>query len=306
MEKLEIDENNLLYRRTISDRKQLLFLNKLRSLVYIELHVKMGHLRSRRTVELKNDFTGQRWQNMWITLSPKQETKKHYSWSPHKKYDFIITTSTGRHWLSTFRSLQWRLWIPASHHRPFTRFVQVYETTDRSARTTAEKLHNDFMMRYGIPEKLLSDRGTEFENELFQRLSKLRVIKKKHALPHTIHKPMGKWNKWIRLSSTCWNVYQSNTKVIGATMWINWFMQKTVRKVQQLAIPNNTIYLADTQDYPDVLLPSQSSHTSSYPEYAKKWKITRGKLTRLQRIIQRQERRKISIDIIQKWSHWIN
>ena len=77
----------------------------------------------------------------------------------------------------------------------FTRFVQVYETTNRSARTTAEKLYNDFMMRYGIPEKLLSDRGTEFENELFQRLSKLRVIKKKHALPHTIHKPMGKWNK---------------------------------------------------------------------------------------------------------------
>ena len=60
MEKLEIDENNLLYRRTISDRKQLIFPNKLRSLVYVELHVIMGHLRSRRTVELKNDFTGQR------------------------------------------------------------------------------------------------------------------------------------------------------------------------------------------------------------------------------------------------------
>ena len=189
MEKLEIDENNLLYRRTISDRKQLIFPNKLRSLVYVELHVIMGHLRSRRTVELKNDFTGQRWQNMWITLSPKQETKKHYSWSPHKKYDFIITTSTGRHWLSTFRSLQWRLWIPASHHRPFYK-VRPSIRNNRSARTTAEKLYNDFMMRYGIPEKLLSDRGTEFENELFQRLSKLRGIKK------NTHYPIPSTNQW--------------------------------------------------------------------------------------------------------------
>ena len=33
-------------------------------------------------------------------------------------------------------------------------------------------------MHYGIPEKLLSDREREFENELFQRLSKLCDIKK--------------------------------------------------------------------------------------------------------------------------------
>ena len=72
----------------------------------------------------------------------------------------------------------------------FTRFVQVYETTNRSARTTAEKLYNDFMMRYGIPEKLLSDRGTEFENELFQRLSKLRGIKK------NTHYPIPSTNQW--------------------------------------------------------------------------------------------------------------
>ena len=250
MEKLEIDENNLLYRRTISDRKQLIFPNKLRSLVYVELHVIMGHLRSRRTVELKNDFTGQRWQNMWITLSPKQETKKHYSWSPHKKYDFIITTSTGRHWLSTFRSLQWRLWIPASHHRPF------YKVRPSIRNNKQERKNNSWEVIQRFYDALwYSWEITEWPRDRIWEWAIPETIKtswhkKKYALPHTIHKPMGKWNKWIKLSSTCWNVYQSNTKVIGATMWINWFMQKTVRKVQQLAIPNNNIYLADTQDYP--------------------------------------------------------
>ena len=55
----------------------------------------------------------------------------------------------------------------------FKMFVQVYPTTNKSARTAAEKLYNDFILRYGIPEKLLSNRGREFENELFQELSKL-------------------------------------------------------------------------------------------------------------------------------------
>ena len=52
MKKLEIDENDLLYRRTIVDRKQLLLPKKLRPLECVELHVKMGHLGSGRTDEL--------------------------------------------------------------------------------------------------------------------------------------------------------------------------------------------------------------------------------------------------------------
>ena len=44
MEKLEIDENDLMCRGTIDDRKQLLLPKNLRPLVYLELHIKMGHL----------------------------------------------------------------------------------------------------------------------------------------------------------------------------------------------------------------------------------------------------------------------
>ena len=39
------------------------------------------------------------------------------------------------------------------------RFVQVYTTTNKSSKTAAKKLYNNFIMRYGIPENLLSDRG---------------------------------------------------------------------------------------------------------------------------------------------------
>ena len=52
IQKLEIDENDLLNRRTIDDRRKLLLSEKLSLLVYLELHVKMGHLGSGKTVEL--------------------------------------------------------------------------------------------------------------------------------------------------------------------------------------------------------------------------------------------------------------
>ena len=118
-----------------------------------------------------------------LVMCQKQETK-HYPWGHHKKYHFIITTSTGRHWFSTFRSLQWRLWIPASDHRSFTRFSQVYPTTSTRAKTAVKKLCSNSIMRYGIPEKLLSDRRREFENELFQWLPKLCSIKKIRTTPY--------------------------------------------------------------------------------------------------------------------------
>ena len=51
LDKLEIDENNLLYRIT-EDKNQLLLPNSLRPLIYSELHVKMGHLGVERTLEL--------------------------------------------------------------------------------------------------------------------------------------------------------------------------------------------------------------------------------------------------------------
>ena len=46
----------------------------------------------------------------------------------------------------------------------------------------------------------------------------------------------------------------------------------------------------------DVLLPSQSNHASSYPEYAKKWEDQMRQAYQIAKI-HSQERRKISIDI---------
>ena len=60
----------------------------------------------------------------------------------------------------------------------FTRFAMAIPTKNQLARTTAEAFYNHFIIHYGIPDRIHSDQGANFESKVIRELCTITGMKK--------------------------------------------------------------------------------------------------------------------------------
>ena len=86
----------------------------------------------------------------------------------------------------------------------FTKYAVAVPTRNMTAKTTAEAFYKQFIVHYGIPSKIHSDQGGNFESNIIKELCSILDIKKSRTTPYH---PMG--------NGTCERFNRSLISMIG-------------------------------------------------------------------------------------------
>ena len=188
--KLFIDKDGLL-RRKCGNKTQIILPKSLQSMVLHELHDEMGHVGAEKVLLLTRDrfFWPHMQRDIEFYVNKKCRCIKQKKPVMHQREPLkpIITSAPFGLISIDFMHLERSsggceyILVVVDH---FTRYAQAYPTRDKSAKTAAERLFNDFFMRFGFAERIHHDQGGEFQNQLFDQLEHLCRMNKSRTTPY--------------------------------------------------------------------------------------------------------------------------
>ncbi|KAK7945555.1 hypothetical protein WMY93_001283 [Mugilogobius chulae] len=204
--KLELIDGVLYRKRQDNDTLsyQLVLPEDLRPFVLKSLHDDMGHLGIDRTLDLvRARFY---WPRMASDVEQKVKTcgrcvrRKSL---PERSAPLVnITTSRPLELLCMdFLSLEpdssnTRDILVLTDH--FTKFAVAIPTPNQKARTVAKCLWDNFIVYYGIPDRIHTDQGQDFESKLIKELCEVAGIQKSRTTPyHPRGNPVERFNRTL-------------------------------------------------------------------------------------------------------------
>ncbi len=187
-------QNELLYRVSKSscgkEKKQLVLPGQFHQQVLYSLHDDAGHLGIERTTELVKD----RFYWPQVTSEVEKYVKScgrcmARKTLPQKRAPLSNITSSGPMELICIDFLSVEpdskgianVLVVTDH---FTRYAQAYPAKDQKAVTVAKILWDKFFVYYGLPARIHSDQGRDFESKLIKELLGMLGIKKSRTTPY--------------------------------------------------------------------------------------------------------------------------
>ena len=188
--KLSINDKGVLLRTTVQFR-QIVLPECYRQLVYRELHEEMGHLGVEKVYELAQqrfhwpgmarDIQNHIQNRCRCLVDKKPNVQDRAPLMPMvAQYPFEMVAIDLLHLDKCKGGFEYAM-VVTDH---FTRFAQVYALKNKSTRGAADKLFNHYIMQFGWPTKIHSDKGGEFTSKLFEELQKLTGIIPSKTTPY--------------------------------------------------------------------------------------------------------------------------